>query len=151
MRWGEFHYGVDLAAPYGTPYLRRRTPARSSWPAVRRLRQRHRRSTTAAASRPIYGHASRLAVTEGQHVKAGDLLGYVGSTGYSTGNHLHYEIHVNGTPTDPIDFMLRPRGGHPQAARSGQRRHRHHVTGAPRTDSLRSSPPGTGQGQRRAH
>ena len=42
----------------------------------------------------------------GDHVKAGDVVSYVGSTGFSTGDHLHYEIHINGKPTEPVAFML---------------------------------------------
>jgi murein DD-endopeptidase MepM/ murein hydrolase activator NlpD len=55
-----------------------------------------------------YGHLSRFAVTSGQSVRRGDVIGYVGSTGRSTSPHLHYEILVNGKLTDPLDLLARP-------------------------------------------
>jgi murein DD-endopeptidase MepM/ murein hydrolase activator NlpD len=53
-----------------------------------------------------YGHLSRIAAKEGDHVKRGDVVGYVGSTGRSTGYHLHYEVRVDGKPTNPIGYIL---------------------------------------------
>ncbi|MFO1255126.1 MAG: peptidoglycan DD-metalloendopeptidase family protein [Sphingomonadaceae bacterium] len=49
-----------------------------------------------------YGHMSRIAVGAGGHVRAGQVIGYVGSTGLSTGPHLHYELYRNGTPVNPL-------------------------------------------------
>jgi murein DD-endopeptidase MepM/ murein hydrolase activator NlpD len=53
-----------------------------------------------------YGHLSEFAVQAGQQVRRGDLLGYVGSTGRATGYHLHYEVHVDGEPVNPIAYFL---------------------------------------------
>ncbi len=53
----------------------------------------------------MYAHQSRFGAEEGQTVKKGDVIGYVGSTGYSTGPHLHFEIHVGGTPYDPLGWF----------------------------------------------
>jgi len=53
-----------------------------------------------------YGHMSEVLVGEGQQVAQGDLLGRLGSTGRSTGPHLHYEVRVDGEPVDPERFML---------------------------------------------
>ena len=53
----------------------------------------------------LYAHMSRAKVRNGQKVKRGDVIGYVGSTGLSTGAHLHYEIHKNGEPVDPIMYF----------------------------------------------
>jgi murein DD-endopeptidase MepM/ murein hydrolase activator NlpD len=53
----------------------------------------------------LYGHASALHVQEGQQVKAGDVIASVGSTGHSTGNHLHFEVIVNGQPVDPSPYL----------------------------------------------
>ena len=50
----------------------------------------------------IYGHLSGVTVADGQHVVAGQLIGYVGSTGYSTGAHLHFEMRYNGIRYDPL-------------------------------------------------
>lgn len=104
MRWGSFHTGVDLAAPYGTPFY----AAHSGTVIVSRYYGGYGNCVIVDIGNGIhvyYGHASGLAVTEGQHVDAGTLLGYVGSTGYSTGNHLHYEVRENGAATDPMTFM----------------------------------------------
>jgi lysostaphin len=53
----------------------------------------------------IYLHMSKLAVAEGAVVKKGDVVGYVGSTGRSTGPHLHWSIYVNGVPVNPRDWI----------------------------------------------
>ena len=53
----------------------------------------------------LYGHCSSLAVEEGQVVEKGQLIGYVGTTGNSTGPHLHLEVRVNGTRVDPLQFF----------------------------------------------
>lgn len=55
-----------------------------------------------------YGHLSRFAVMNGQQVRRGAILGYVGSTGRSTSSHLHYEILVNGKLTNPLKLLTRP-------------------------------------------
>jgi len=52
-----------------------------------------------------YGHLSRITVHEGQHVSVGDVIGRVGSTGRSTGPHLHYEVRKNGVPVNPIKYL----------------------------------------------
>lgn len=54
----------------------------------------------------LYAHAKSLTAVKGQRVSRGDMIASVGSTGYSTGPHLHYEVRVNGTPVDPLYFIL---------------------------------------------
>lgn len=53
----------------------------------------------------LYGHQSSLAVTEGQVVQANQVIGCVGSTGWSTGSHLHFEVSIGGNPTDPLQYF----------------------------------------------
>jgi murein DD-endopeptidase MepM/ murein hydrolase activator NlpD len=105
MRWGTMHFGVDLAAPEGTPYY-------AAHAGVVKLAAWNGgygnciEIDNGNGIITIYGHSSALMVTQGQQVKAGQLIGLVGSTGYSTGPHLHFEITVNGGEYDPMKFML---------------------------------------------
>ena len=55
-----------------------------------------------------YGHMSRIAVGVGMHVTRGQVIGYVGSTGLSTGPHLHYELYRGGQPVDPLSIRFVP-------------------------------------------
>jgi murein DD-endopeptidase MepM/ murein hydrolase activator NlpD len=104
MRWGRMHTGVDIAVGYGTPIH------------------------AAAAGRVIYAgwmdgygnlvfvdhgnglstgyaHQSSIAVSNGQTVSQGQLIGYVGCTGHCFGPHLHFEVRVNGSPVDPLGYL----------------------------------------------
>jgi murein DD-endopeptidase MepM/ murein hydrolase activator NlpD len=53
-----------------------------------------------------YGHMSKVNVETGQRVRRGDVIGFVGSTGRATGNHVHYEVHVDGQATNPLGYIL---------------------------------------------
>ena len=53
----------------------------------------------------MYAHQSRIVVSPGEHVSRGQVIGYVGSTGWSTGAHLHFEVHINGTPWEPMGWF----------------------------------------------
>lgn len=98
MRW---HNGVDLAAPAGTPI--RATSAgvvsRADWTGGYGLLVE---LDNGAGLQTLYGHMSRIAVSAGQKVQMGDVLGYVGSTGLSTGPHVHYEVRRDGRSVDPL-------------------------------------------------
>lgn len=108
QRWGRLHAGVDLAKPEGTPYY-------AAHAGVVKLARWYGGYGNCViidhgnGIETVYGHASRLRVTEGQRVEAGDLLGLIGNTGYSFGPHLHFEVHINGSPVDPVPW-LRKRG-----------------------------------------
>ena len=53
----------------------------------------------------LYGHMKSVATSAGKYVKQGELIGYVGTTGNSTGNHLHLELRVNGARTNPLNYV----------------------------------------------
>ncbi|SFF90695.1 Peptidase family M23 [Novosphingobium sp. CF614] len=98
------HKGVDLAAPMGTPVY---APAdgmvsRASWFSSYGL---YVALEHGGEMQTRYGHLSRLNVAEGQMVRKGDVIGFVGSTGRSTGSHLHYEVRVDGQAVNPIPYM----------------------------------------------
>ena len=53
----------------------------------------------------LYGHAQQVVVVPGQHVSRGQVIAYMGSTGYSTGPHVHYEVSLNGQRINPVGFL----------------------------------------------
>ena len=94
------HNGIDLAAPAGTAIRATRTGlvAKADWHGGYGLLVSLKHADGVETQ---YGHMSRLAVKAGQTVQRGQVIGYVGSTGMSTGPHLHYEVRVNGRAIDP--------------------------------------------------
>jgi murein DD-endopeptidase MepM/ murein hydrolase activator NlpD len=108
-RWGTLHPGDDLAGPYGSPILAATdgciTAAGWDGGYGNRILIHDWDGTDT-----LYGHMSSFVRTSGC-VKAGTVIGREGSTGFSTGPHLHFEVHVNGVPIDPLPFMAQ-RGVH---------------------------------------
>jgi murein DD-endopeptidase MepM/ murein hydrolase activator NlpD len=100
----EFHKGVDIVAPTGTPV---RAPADGLVTSAGRMAgygaMVHLAHGYGMATR--YGHMSRVIVKAGQRVKRGEVIGYVGSTGRSTGPHLHYEVFLAGAQVDPRKYL----------------------------------------------
>jgi len=106
-RWGSFHYGIDLASPWGSPFYAAGDgvvisagPMSGYGNAI--LIQHANGDVT------VYGHEEKVLVTVGEKVKAGQLIGLVGSLGQSTGPHLHFEVRVggeNGEKTDPVTWL----------------------------------------------
>jgi murein DD-endopeptidase MepM/ murein hydrolase activator NlpD len=105
-RW-QAHEGVDLAAPIGTPVhaSAQGTVTFAGWEIgygrVIKIKNFGDYSTT-------FAHLSRFAksLRAGQQVKQGQVIGYVGKTGWATGPHLHYEVHVDNVPQDPLTVDL---------------------------------------------
>lgn len=99
------HHGIDLAAPTGTPVYATAdgVVSRADWFSSYGL---YISLEHGASLQTRYAHLSRLAVAAGDVVKKGDLIGYVGSTGRSTGPHLHYEVRVDGVAVNPIPYMM---------------------------------------------
>lgn len=104
------HTGVDWAAPRGTPIMAAGdgivTYAKWKNGYGNYIEVQHTNGYATA-----YAHQTAFAkgIAEGSHVRQGQIIGYVGTTGLSTGPHLHYEVHVNGTPVDPLRIKL-PQG-----------------------------------------
>lgn len=99
------HSGIDLAAPTGTPVYATAdgVVSRAEWFSSYGL---YISVEHGASLQTRFAHLSRLAVATGDTVRKGDLIGYVGSTGRSTGPHLHYEVRVDGVAVNPIPYMM---------------------------------------------
>jgi murein DD-endopeptidase MepM/ murein hydrolase activator NlpD len=101
----KFHAGLDFAAPQGVPIYAtadgRVTTAGNSGNGF----GNHVVITHGYGYETLYGHMFRVKARNGQTVKRGEIIGYVGNTGKSTGPHLHYEVHKNGKPLDPVYFF----------------------------------------------
>lgn len=113
------HAGVDWAAPTGTP-IRAAFSGKVTYHAVRGgygnfIELTHKDGIT---SRYAHMHEFADGVELGSVVQAGDLIGYVGTTGLSTGPHLHFEIRMRGEPTDPLDFEMETGTDEPQSVAS---------------------------------
>ena len=98
------HKGVDLAGPTGTPIFATAdgVVSRADWFSSYGL---YVSLEHGGAMQTRYGHMSRLNVAAGQRVRKGEIVGYVGSTGRSTGPHLHYEVRVAGAAVNPVPYM----------------------------------------------
>ena len=99
------HAGIDLAGPVGTPIyatadavVGRSEYNRSGYGNLVELEHGHGIQTR-------YGHLSKSLVAAGQRVKRGDVIGLMGSTGRSTGSHLHYEVRIDGKAVNPVPFL----------------------------------------------
>ena len=106
LRFGgtEFHQGIDIAAEMGTPIVATAdgvvTAAGWNGGYGNMVDIDHGSGVVTR-----YGHASTIAVTVGQTVRRGEVIAYVGSTGRSTGPHLHYEVRVGGQPVNPAGYL----------------------------------------------
>jgi murein DD-endopeptidase MepM/ murein hydrolase activator NlpD len=106
LQYQRLHTGQDLSAGTGTPIH----AAADGTVLVASERGGYGNTTVidhGSSLSTLYGHQSRILVTVGQTVRAGDVIGLVGSTGMSTGPHLHFETRVRGVPVDPTSFVVR--------------------------------------------
>ncbi len=106
-RWGRLHKGVDIATTKGTPIyaVKSGTVISSGWNSGGYgylVKINHGNGIVTA-----YAHCSELYVKVGQEVKQGQTIAAVGSTGYSTGPHLHFEVIKNGTHVNPVEYIGR--------------------------------------------
>jgi murein DD-endopeptidase MepM/ murein hydrolase activator NlpD len=99
-----FHHGVDIAAPAGTP-IKAAQAGRVVFSGLLGGYGNVVILEHETGMRTLYGHASRNLVSAGEQVSEGDVLGLVGSTGRSTGPHLHFEVQKNGEPLNPALMM----------------------------------------------
>ncbi len=100
----EFHPGMDFTAEQGTPIYATGDGVVEVADANAQGYGNHVVINHGFGYQTLYGHMSRMATTPGKKVKRGDLIGYVGSTGLSTGPHVHYEVIKNGEKVNPINF-----------------------------------------------
>lgn len=101
---GGFHTGLDIGLPEGTPIHAAGTGLAYPFQDDQRYGN-HVLIQEAGGISTLYGHMVRTGVTWGQPVRAGDVIGYVGSTGNSTGPHLHFEVRFAGIPYDPMTYL----------------------------------------------
>ncbi|MEX1271807.1 MAG: peptidoglycan DD-metalloendopeptidase family protein [Acidimicrobiia bacterium] len=98
------HTGVDLAAIGGSPIY----AAEAGTVIIAGVRGGYGNAVVidhGGGLATLYAHQSRLTVSVGENVAAGERIGFVGCTGYCTGDHLHFEVHINGKHTDPMAYL----------------------------------------------
>lgn len=103
LGYSKFHSGVDIPAPSGTPIV----AAKSGTVIMSKLMSGYGNVVMVdhGDTVTVYAHCSALNVGVGESVKAGDVVAFVGSTGLSTGAHLHFEVRVNGSPVNPLGYV----------------------------------------------
>ncbi len=104
-RVSRFHYGQDITVNNGTPIY---APADGTIKVARymggfgkSIKIDHGYGYTT-----FYAHLSKFNIKSNQKIKRGDIVGYTGNTGRSTGPHLHYEVHYYGKPQNPLDYFF---------------------------------------------
>jgi murein DD-endopeptidase MepM/ murein hydrolase activator NlpD len=103
MRWGRLHAGIDIAVPAGTPIR----AAKSGSIVLAAPTSGYGNYTCidhGGGLSTCYAHQSSYAITSGS-VSQGDVIGYVGCTGHCYGDHLHFEVRINGAPVDPMGYL----------------------------------------------
>jgi peptidoglycan DL-endopeptidase CwlO len=106
MRWGRMHEGIDIAVPAGTPI---RAAAAGTVILIQSEAESGGYGNFSCLDhggglQTCYAHQSSFAITSGS-VSQGDIIGYAGCTGHCFGDHLHFEVRINGAPTDPMGYL----------------------------------------------
>ena len=101
----KFHAGLDFAAPQGTPIYATADGTVTTAGNTGNGYGNHVVINHGYGYETLFGHMVRVKVRAGQKVKRGEVIGWVGSTGKSTGPHCHYEVHKNGQKIDPVYFF----------------------------------------------
>lgn len=99
-----FHAGIDIAAPSGTPIR----ACRAGRVVIAGWQGGYGNTVVidhGGGMATLYAHQSRIGVSVGEQVLAGEVIGYVGSTGNSTGPHLHFEVRISGNPVNPMPYL----------------------------------------------
>lgn len=103
-RWGRMHTGIDIGASMGAPIV----AAAAGTVIVAGWVEGYGNTTVidhGGGMSTLYGHQSSIGVAVGETVAAGQQIGLVGSTGHSTGPHLHFEVRIDGNPVDPLGYL----------------------------------------------
>lgn len=101
----KMHNGLDFTAPQGTPIYATGDGVVTT-AGLGTGTGNHVIINHGYGYETVYMHMVRVKAREGQHVKRGEVIGWVGSTGASTGPHCHYEVHINGVAVDPVYFFF---------------------------------------------
>jgi murein DD-endopeptidase MepM/ murein hydrolase activator NlpD len=104
MRWGRMHEGIDIAVPGGTPIRAADsgTVVIAGWTGGYGNYTCIQHTSTMST---CYGHQSSFATSSGASVSQGQVIGYVGCTGHCFGDHLHFEVRINGSAVDPMGYL----------------------------------------------
>jgi len=101
----KMHKGLDFTAPQGTPIYATGNGVVTTAGASGNGFGNHVVINHGYGYQTLYGHMVRIKARVGQRIKRGEVIGWVGSTGKSTGPHCHYEVHINGQEVDPVYFF----------------------------------------------
>jgi murein DD-endopeptidase MepM/ murein hydrolase activator NlpD len=102
----KFHYGIDFTAPKGTEIYATGDGVIYDTDHSQRGYGNKVIIDHGFGYKSLYAHMSKIIVKEGQRVKRGDVIGYVGNTGLSTAPHLHYEVHLKNDKVNPINYFF---------------------------------------------